>query len=232
MADRYPLIANSSANQIQELGGSDNLDLTGNNIVGVVSITASGNVTIGGTLTYEDVTNQDVLGLSTFRSGVQFGAAGGGGTISAAGNAELVGIVTAGIIALDAVSEQLVRVDGNTASIVYNSGGANIGYCTNPTGDITLSVTGIPTSSFDNQAITFSVIVDNSTAAAAGVRTCNTVKLNNVTKTVRWSGGTTGTGNTSSYDIFNFTGINTVGSGTTTANYEVLGLVNGDFRLY
>ena len=232
MANRYPLIANSSANQIQELANADNLDLTGNNIVGVVSITASGNVTIGGTLTYEDVTNQDVLGLSTFRSGVQFGAAGVGGTISAAGNAELVGIVTAGIVALDAISEQLVRVDGNTASIVYNSGGANIGYCTNPTGDITLSVTGIPTSSFDNQAITFSVIVDNSTAAAAGVRTCNTVKLNNVTKTVRWSGGSVGTGNTMSYDIFNFTGINTIGSGSTTANYEVFGLVNGDFRLY
>ena len=232
MANRYPLIANSSANQIQELANADNLDLTGNNIVGVVSITASGNVTIGGTLTYEDVTNQDVIGLATFRSGIQFGAAGVGGTISAAGNAELVGIVTAGIVALDAVSEQLIRVDGNTASIVYNSGGANIGYCTNPTGDITLSVTGIPTSSFDNQAITFSVIVDNSTAAAAGVRTCNTVKLNNVTKTVRWSGGSVGTGNTAAYDIFNFTGINTIGSGTTTANYEVFGLVNGDFRLY
>ena len=96
MADRYPLIANSSANQIQELATGDNIDLTGNNIVGVVSITATGNVTIGGTLTYEDVTNQDVIGLATFRSGLQFGAAGVGGTISAAGNAELVGIVTAG----------------------------------------------------------------------------------------------------------------------------------------
>ena len=52
MADRYPLIANSSANQIQELASGDNINLTGNNIVGVVSITASGNVTIGGTLTY------------------------------------------------------------------------------------------------------------------------------------------------------------------------------------
>ena len=31
MADRYPLIANASANQIQELGNADNLDLTGNN---------------------------------------------------------------------------------------------------------------------------------------------------------------------------------------------------------
>ena len=196
------------------------------------SLYVGGNITAGGTVTYEDVTNQDVLGLSTFRGGVQFGVSGVGGTISAAGNAELVGIVTAGIVALDAISEQLVRIDGNTATITYSSGGANIGYCTNPTGDITLSVTGIPTSSFDNQALTFSLIVDNSTAAAAGVRTCNAVKLNNVTKTIRWSGGSVGTGNTAAYDIFNFTGINTIGSGTTTANYEVFGLVNGDFRLY
>ena len=95
MANRYPLIANSSANQIQELATSDNLDLTGNNIVGVVSITASGNVTIGGTLTYEDVTNQDVIGLATFRSGVKFGLLGVGGTITADGNTTLTGIVTA-----------------------------------------------------------------------------------------------------------------------------------------
>ena len=196
------------------------------------SLYVGGNITAGGTVTYEDVTNQDVLGLSTFRGGVQFGVSGVGGTISAAGNAEFAGIVTAGITALDAISEQLVRIDGNTATITYNSGGANIGYCTNPTGDITLSVTGIPTSSFDNQALTFSLIVDNSTANAAGVRTCNAVKLNNVTKTIRWSGGSVGTGNTAAYDIFNFTGINTIGSGTTTANYEIFGLVNGDFRLY
>ena len=67
-------------------------------------------------------------------------------------------------------TDKITVIDGNTASIVYNSGGANIGYCSNPTGDITLSVTGIPTSSFDNQALTFSLIVDNSTAAAAGVK--------------------------------------------------------------
>ena len=62
-------------------------------------------------------------------------------------------------------------------------------------------------------------------------RTCNAVKLNDVTKTVRWSGGTTGTAGTiRGFDIFNFTGINTVGSASSTANYEVLGLVTGDFQ--
>ena len=60
------------------------------------SLNVTGNVTVGGTLTYEDVTNQDVIGLATFRSGVQFGAAGVGGTITAVGNAILSGITTIG----------------------------------------------------------------------------------------------------------------------------------------
>jgi len=51
MADRYPLIANSAANQIQELASGDNIDLTGNSIVGVVDLTASGNAQVGGALT-------------------------------------------------------------------------------------------------------------------------------------------------------------------------------------
>ena len=46
MADRFPLIANTSANQIQELSASDNLDLTGNSIVGLSTITVGSGVTI------------------------------------------------------------------------------------------------------------------------------------------------------------------------------------------
>ena len=53
-------------------------------IVGGVGIAKSlnvgGNVTVGGTLTYEDVTNQDVLGLSTFRNGLNVGSTQGSGT--------------------------------------------------------------------------------------------------------------------------------------------------------
>ena len=59
------------------------------------SLHVGGNVTVGGTLTYEDVTNQDVIGLATFRSGAQFGASGVGGTIRANGDTTLVGVVTA-----------------------------------------------------------------------------------------------------------------------------------------
>ena len=46
MADRYPLIVNSSAAQIQEIPSGDNLNLTGCSISAVTNITASGYLTI------------------------------------------------------------------------------------------------------------------------------------------------------------------------------------------
>ena len=55
------------------------------NINGNLSVT--GNIGIGGTLTYEDVTNVDSIGIITARSGIQIGA---GGTIGSSGG----GIVT------------------------------------------------------------------------------------------------------------------------------------------
>ena len=74
MANRFPLIVDSSALQIKELPSGDNLDLTGNSITGVVDITASGDISIGGTLTYQDVTNVDSVGLITAREGISIGA--------------------------------------------------------------------------------------------------------------------------------------------------------------
>ena len=58
---------------------------TSQNITG--DLTVSGNVGIGGTLTYEDVKNIDSVGIITARSGIQIGV---GGTIGSSGG----GIVT------------------------------------------------------------------------------------------------------------------------------------------
>ena len=41
MADRFPLIFNTSAGQIQEVSSGDNIDLTGNNITGAGIVTAT-----------------------------------------------------------------------------------------------------------------------------------------------------------------------------------------------
>ena len=69
-------------------GLSGTPDITVRNVTGVAA-------TFTGVLTYDDVTNVDSLGIVTARSGVEFGASGVGGTITAAGSAEFAGIVTA-----------------------------------------------------------------------------------------------------------------------------------------
>ena len=76
--------------------------VNGIKIVGITSVgdivgaaATFDSVKVGGTLTYEDVTNVDVLGIATYRSGVKFGLAGVGGTITAEGNTTITGIVTA-----------------------------------------------------------------------------------------------------------------------------------------
>jgi hypothetical protein len=73
MADRFPLIFNTSAGQIQEVSSGDNIDLTGNNITGAGIVTATsfsgaltGNVTgnLSGNITGAASTAV-VLGINT-----------------------------------------------------------------------------------------------------------------------------------------------------------------------
>ncbi len=45
--------------------------LSGTPDIAIGDLTASGNVSIAGTLTYQDVTNMDVLGIGTFQQGIQ-----------------------------------------------------------------------------------------------------------------------------------------------------------------
>ena len=73
---------------------ANSINVTGlSTFVGFVAFTTS--ISVGGTITYEDVTNVDSVGLITARSGIEFGAAGVGGTITATGQAEFAGVVTA-----------------------------------------------------------------------------------------------------------------------------------------
>ena len=68
MADRFPLILNTSANQIQEIASGDQLDLTGNNIANAGIITAS-TVNVTGDLDVDGHINLDnisISGVTTF----------------------------------------------------------------------------------------------------------------------------------------------------------------------
>ena len=69
MADRFPLILNTSTNQIQEIPSGDSLDLTGSGIANAGIITA-GNVTIGAATTDLIVSgNARVTGILTVGTG-------------------------------------------------------------------------------------------------------------------------------------------------------------------
>jgi hypothetical protein len=155
------------------------------------------------------------------------------------GNLNSAGINTIADLRLASIADKTTIVSGNSVSLVYNTGGGNVAICTNPSGPITLNVTGVPTdSSFDNRAISFAVIVQQSTTAYG----CTNVSLNGVAfganatvglqTHIAYAGGTVATGSTTGYDVFNFTGINTTGSASTTTNYKLLGNVNGDYRRY
>ena len=177
MADRYPLIYNPSANQIQELQSGDSLDIgnaslknvaafvgvltatsfsgdgsaltnltvstptldavttqgnTTTNSITVGSISAatatfSGSISVGGTITYEDVTNVDSVGVVTARTGLKV----------LAGGADIVGATTAtSFVKTGGTSSEFLKADGSVDSSTYitaigiQSGGVSIGNAT------------------------------------------------------------------------------------------------------
>jgi len=121
-----------------QLGGD--LDLNSNDITGTGNInitgiaTFSGNVTIGGTLTYEDVTNIDSIGLITARSGIIVNT--GGINVSSGGINVSSGVVTTtalkGFDYLQAphgtTVNYAVTVATKTAAHRYNGSGSSNGY--------------------------------------------------------------------------------------------------------
>lgn len=92
------------------------------NIVGGTA-TFSGNITIDGTLTYEDVSNIDSVGFITARTGLNVGYSTGpsgvGATILPDGNAAFAGIVTSsgGLIVGSATSQFSVISSGSTIMV-------------------------------------------------------------------------------------------------------------------
>ena len=111
-------------------------DITIRNIVGT-GATFSGNVSIGGTLTYQDVTNIDSVGIVTARSGLKVLAGGANivGVVSATQGAVITGVVTAtsyrgdGSQLTGVVSGITIKEEGSalsTQATTLNFVGANI----------------------------------------------------------------------------------------------------------
>jgi hypothetical protein len=149
------------------------------------------------------------------------------------------GISTLTDLRLASIADKVTVTTNNSPSLSYNTGGGNIAVVYNASGPITLTVSGIPTTTdFDNRSINFAVIVRQ---GATGYG-CSSLVLNGVTfnstaavgvsTRISYPSGTVAAGSTSCYDIFNFIGINTTGSASTMTNYNFISIKNGDFRFY
>jgi hypothetical protein len=230
-------------------GNATGLSGTPNITVGNITGTAATftNLTVNGTQTIINTTSLEIsdknIGIGSTSSPTDALADGSGITIYGSTNKTLTYNDTKKAFETNVAwapketriitgAEKIHRQSGNTVTLTYNSSSSsNVGYTTNPSGDVTLNVVGIPTSSdFDDHSISFTVIA-RSTGTA---RTCTAVTLNGVSRTIRFAGGSlsgalSGVTTTTGHAIFSFTGINTVGSASTTTNYEVFGIVSGGF---
>ena len=85
-------IAFAGVTTIATLNASDNVLSVGGTVNFVSDVSIGGTVSIAGTLTYEDVTNVDAVGLITARDGIKVGS---GITLSPDGDIFATGVVTA-----------------------------------------------------------------------------------------------------------------------------------------
>ena len=186
------------------------------------SVDISGNLSVGGTITKEDVTNVDSVGVITARSGINVPA--GGVNISAGGLNIAAGISTVGG---DAHFNKLLRektegYGGNLSSSpnVSLENGMVHYYTTseNTTATPNLQYNGsksLNDSMNAYEAITVTLVITASSASGyyAGLN------IDGVGQTVYWVGGSAPSdGGTSGLDIYTYTIIK-----TSSASYKIIG---------
>ena len=139
----------------------------------------SGNVTIGGTLTYEDVTNIDSVGIITARSGIEIGARPGvGASISVDGNAIFSGITTA---------TTLRAPTGIVTSLIANTARATTGIVTTltaTTGIVTTFTTN--TAQINTTSLSSTKMAIQSTASSGSGNACGLRIGNNVSALTKY----------------------------------------------
>ena len=129
-------------------------------------LTVTGNVGVGGSLTYEDVTNIDSIGIVTARSGIKIGStAGVAGTFFADGS-----YITAGIITATTFHGSGANLTGIDATKIQ-------------TGNTTVETT---TSRIDNKIDNVGVL----TVTASGAKVTGIVTVFGQGIDYQWQGGT------------------------------------------
>ena len=180
----------------------------GTSITGIVTATTgsfSGNLTVGGVLTYEDVTNIDSVGLVTARTGLR--VTDGGINVTAGISTFMGGLVekyeNAGTTLGSQTNNPLA--DGN---VILFTG--------NESGTLTINFTGVHAALTSGQNVSFTVILTPNNSGYI-----NAVQVDGQAITPQWSGGSApSSGGSSGRDVYTFTILKT-GSGT--SDYVILG---------
>lgn len=181
---------------------ADGLQNTPNIVVGSVTGTTasfSGNVSVGGTLTYEDVTNIDSVGLVTARSGIKV----------TSGGASFVGSLTERAVVSATAVNSNASCNIDDGLVHYRT--ANLGSTSNTV--VLTSNVGVNTIMATGDIMNFTVIH----AVNSSSSYINNLRIEGVDQTESWVGGSAPTdGGTSGVDIYSFTIIKTADNTYTT----------------
>ena len=210
----------TTATNAQGLTGTP--DITVNNVIGVAA-TFSGSVSVGGTLTYQDVENVDSVGLITARSGISVLAGGVdivGGGITATG----IGTFYSGLNTEDILAEEVNVTNGklsDNTNINVEDGMVHL-FTTTETTTSTPNIRYNASTSLDSRmSIGQSIVVTLITTAAAGAYSAN-ITIDGGDVTENWIGGSApDEGGSSGVDIHSFTIIKTASATfTVIANHS------------
>jgi len=227
-APTFPFGLTGTATTAQGLTGTPNI------VVGAVTATTgsfSGNVSVGGTLTYEDVTNVDSVGLITARSGIRV----------TGGYSKLTGVletVSTGTTYNNDNGTMVLELDVQAATTyTYTNTGGNIGI---------VSFKNLPADAQNGTTVTLIHTQNSSTPSGIGNTTVATGIGTNCTVVpyvagAAISGITTaalvGSGTTvllsetaSDRDFVSFFIHYTGGSSSSATSYQVYATKNGGFR--
>lgn len=125
---------------------------------------------------------------------------------------------------------ELFKISGTNTISLDLSLNEKIGYISNPTGTLSLTITNLPTPSVSDQSVfTFSIFANQPiTPQSFGSTITIGDGTSTATPTIKWQGGSVPSGNASSIDVFNFILINT-GTAGTLNDYQVIANLNGGY---
>lgn len=181
MANRIPLIVDSSQSLIKELPAADNLSLGGSDIINVGNVTVNTDATVSGNAgfgTVSPATRVHIVGTTTIQ--------------------EIIEKAEVSATAMDANA----NVDILTSAVVY--------YTANSTANCTLNIRGNSTVALNtvmstNQSLSLAFVITNGATAYS----IGDVHIDDANTAVKWSGGSAPTGSANSVDAYTFTVIKT-----------------------